>query len=116
MFTITLETTERIDSPERQKKEWGDRLFASYLLSGKLNNAKFQFIWVMAGTDLKTLCPEYDDDFDRFLEELYDGSSFRKNRGLINEIQEKFAQVVHYTHSGDTDIAIQLPLHITQDV
>ena len=116
MTTVTLIKIELIDSPKRQVKEWGERLIASYRLEVEFefDNKLLNFIWVLAENNAELPITEYDDDFEDFLVAICNGESFNKCKSFINEIQERFSLAVHYFHSGNKEIEIQLPLQVSR--
>lgn len=113
MTIVTLENIEAVKSDQIEINEWGDRLVSSYCLSVSFDGVPHQFIWVMASSG-EELIPEYGDDFDDFLIAICKGESFKKCRQFINEVQEKLSLAVHYVHTGDSSIEIELPIHIVR--
>ena len=113
MIKVVLKNIETIESPSRQINEWGDRLIASYLIQVDFDSQSLEFVWVIAGSTLQRQGTEYDDDFEEFLFDICKGESFKKCKKFVNEVQEKFSLAVHYVHTGDKSIEIQLPITIS---
>ncbi|KZZ50436.1 hypothetical protein A3759_17055 [Thalassolituus sp. HI0120] len=114
MTIVVLNSIQKIESPPRQLREWGDRLIASYRLSVEFENVFYEFIWVMAGSENESPCTEYDDDFDDFLVAICKGKRFKRCKNFVNEVQEKFSLAVHYFHSRDMAIETDLPITVYQ--
>jgi hypothetical protein len=66
----------------------------------------------MAKSNEDSQIPEYGDDFDEFLITICEGDSFKKCRHFMNEVLERFSMALHYIHTGDSSIAVKLPITI----
>ncbi len=112
MSIVTLREIKPIEASSKIIEEWGERLVSCYEFVVTFNEDDYKFIWVMATSNKDSQIPEYGDDFDEFLITICEGDSFKKCKHFINDVQERFAMALHYIHTGDSSIAIDLPISI----